>query len=168
MYTRTSPKCAARLLRLAGAVIPGRCAEQFRKYSRLQNLPRPFFDGSPTWARTRDLRINRPALSWDRISNQALATHAKFQEQQHTALNERHEGETSYEIATLLNVEKRVGQCVLSLSEDLEYGCAGLQPDPEAAHQSPSMSRIKYGSPSYTNLSNGELRLRRWLNKRSS
>ena len=83
-------------------------------------------------------------------------------------MDSRHEGETSYEIATLLNVEKRVGQCVLSLSEDLEDVCAGLQPDPEAAHQGPLMIRIKYGSPSRTNLSNSELRPRRWLNKRSS
>ena len=87
--------------------------------------------GSPTRARTWDLRINRPALSWDRILNQALATHAKFQEQQDTALNERHEAETSYEMATLLNVEKRLVQCVLSPFEDLEYGCAGLHDDPE-------------------------------------
>ena len=36
--------------------------------------------GSPTRARTWDLRINSPSLSWDRILNQALATHAKFQE----------------------------------------------------------------------------------------
>ena len=64
----------------------------------------PLNIGSPTRARTWDLRINRLGRSWDRISNQALATHAMFQEQQHTALNERHEGETSYEIATLLIV----------------------------------------------------------------
>jgi len=41
--------------------------------------------GSPTRARTWDLRINSPALSWEKFSNQALATHAKFQEQLRTA-----------------------------------------------------------------------------------
>jgi hypothetical protein len=37
--------------------------------------------GSPTRARTWDLRINSPPVSYDLIFNQALATHAKFQEQ---------------------------------------------------------------------------------------
>jgi hypothetical protein len=87
MCRRTAPQRAARLLRLAGAMVPGSFAEQFRKYFGSQNLPRPLNIGSPTRARTWDLRINRPALSWDRISNQALATHAKFQEQRCTALD---------------------------------------------------------------------------------
>jgi hypothetical protein len=41
-------------------------------------------------------------LSWGLFSNQALATHANFQEQRHTAWQQRNEGKTSYEIATLL------------------------------------------------------------------
>jgi hypothetical protein len=35
-------------------------------------------------------------------------------------------------MATLLIVEYRVGQRVLLLSDDVEYGCADLQPDLEA------------------------------------
>ena len=58
--------------------------------------------GSPTRARTWDLRINSPTVSSESISNQALATHAKFQEQHYTASNECHEGKKSYEMATLL------------------------------------------------------------------
>ena len=39
----------------------------------------------PGWTRTSDQRIMRPTLSWEKFSNQALATHAKFQEQLRTA-----------------------------------------------------------------------------------
>src|ERR1700694_5622427 len=35
-------------------------------------------------------------------------------------------------MATLPTVGQRVDRCVLLLSEDLEYGCGDLQPDPEA------------------------------------
>jgi hypothetical protein len=38
-------------------------------------------------------------------------------------LDSRHEGEKSYEMATLLIVEWRVGECVLSISDNLEHGC---------------------------------------------
>jgi hypothetical protein len=41
----------------------------------------------------------------DHCSNQALATHAKFQEQPCTALSEAREGMQSYEIATLAIVD---------------------------------------------------------------
>jgi hypothetical protein len=37
--------------------------------------------GGPGWTRTSDQRIMRPTLSWEKFSNQALATHAMFQEQ---------------------------------------------------------------------------------------
>ena len=41
----------------------------------------------------------------DHISNQALAAHAKFQEQPCTTWSELHEGKKSYEMATLATVD---------------------------------------------------------------
>jgi len=57
--------------------------------------------GVPRTTGQRTLRLNS-SHHLGFISNQALATHAKFQEQQHKAWSESNEGKKSYEMATLL------------------------------------------------------------------
>ena len=72
--------------------------------------------GSPTRARTWDLRINRPGRNWDHISNQALATHAKFQSLAKNLISE----ERSQALRTAIR-ELPEAKNVLALTQLLRY-----------------------------------------------